>query len=91
MSKEVILDHLKQLHILLQTQVQPDSEMRSQLQSLTLEIQNVLNRVSEDGGLPAPESFSERIRVALLDFESKHPQISGLVERIADGLAGMGI
>lgn len=91
MTKELILDHLTQLHHLLQQQYEADSETRQMLESLSMEIQNVLNGTQDDSTLPPPATITEKVRVAVLEFESQHPQLSGLVERIADGLAGLGI
>ncbi|MBL8811142.1 MAG: DUF4404 family protein [Planctomycetaceae bacterium] len=91
MTRELIRDHLKQLHHLLQQQYQPDSETRQMLESLSADIQKVLSGEHDDSTLPPPATIREKVRVALLEFESQHPQISGLVERIADGLAGLGI
>ncbi len=91
MSKEQLQNHLKELHQLLQQECQPDSETRQLLERVTSDITQILNRQDEEFSMPAPETLTERVRVTLLEFESKHPQISGLVERIADGLAGLGI
>ncbi len=91
MSKEQLQNHLKELHQLLQQECQPDSETRQLLERVTADITQVLNRQDGEFSMPAPETLTERVRVTLLEFESKHPQISGLVERIADGLAGLGI
>lgn len=91
MSRQQLLENLKQLHQLLQEENHPDPETRRLLENATTDIQRVLN--SDDQGAPsmASESLSEQFRVALLNFESQHPQISGLIERITDGLSGMGI
>ena len=91
MSGEQLQNHLKELHQLLQYECEPDSETRQLLERVTADISEVLNRQEGESSMPAPETLTERVRVALLEFESKHPQISGLVERIADGLAGLGI
>lgn len=91
MTKQLILDHLTQLHLLLQQNYEPDSETRKMLESLSAEIQNVLSGKQDDSTLPPPATNTEKVRVAVLEFESQHPQLSGLVERIADGLAGLGI
>ena len=90
MTKQLILEHLTQLHGLLQ-QYEPDSETRQMLESLSTDIQSLLSGKQYDSTLPPPATIREKVRVALLEFESQHPQLSGLVERIADGLAGLGI
>lgn len=91
MSREQLLENLKQLHQLLQDENHPDSETRALLETATADIQKVLSSTPESGQTAAADSLSEQLRVALLGFESRHPQISGLIERITDGLAGMGI
>ncbi len=91
MSRDQLQNHLKELHQLLQQECQPDSETRQLLERVTADISEVLNRQEGESSMPAPETLTERVRVALLEFETKHPRISELVERIADGLAGLGI
>lgn len=91
MSREQLLQNLKQLHQLLQEENHPDAETRRLLQTATVDIQKVLESTTETVDNVPAESFAEQLRVALLGFESRHPQISGLIERITDGLAGMGI
>ena len=91
MPREQLLSNLKQLHQLLQEENHPDTETRALLESLTLDIQKTLSspKVADDS--KPPESMIEQLRVVLLSFEAKHPRVSGLIERITDGLAGMGI
>jgi Domain of unknown function (DUF4404) len=91
MSREQLLENLKQLHQLLQDENHPDSETRALLETATADIQKVLSSTPAAGQTAQADSLSEQLRVALLGFESRHPQISGLIERITDGLAGMGI
>ena len=91
MPREQLLLNLKQLHQLLQEEDHPDAETRGLLESVTADIQRTLNSPTSASETKPPESMTEQLRVALLSFEAKHPQVSGLIERISDGLAGMGI
>lgn len=91
MSREQLLQNLKQLHQLLQEENHPDAETCRLLQTATADIQKVLDSTPQTGETIPAGSFAEQLRVALLGFESRHPRISGLIERITDGLASMGI
>lgn len=91
MSREQLLSNLKQLHQLLQEEDHLDAETKTLLESVTADIQAKLHEASDEIESTPPESMTEQLRVALLSFEAKHPQVSGLIERISDGLAGMGI
>jgi hypothetical protein len=93
MSREQLLSNLRQLHQLLQEENHPDTETRSLLETVTHDIQNSLHAPA-----PAPESepvssgsMIEPLRLALFDFKARHPNLSGLIERITDALAGVGI
>jgi hypothetical protein len=75
----------------------PNQSIRKSLQSLTLEIQKklALDNASIDASSSpdanAAATLSQRIKDAVIEFEVRHPIIGGLVERLADGLAAMGI
>jgi lipoate-protein ligase A len=58
---------------------------------VTSDIQKTLNTPAEKLEDKGPESMTEQLRVALVEFEVRHPHLSGLIERITDGLASMGI
>jgi len=74
--------------------IHPDH--RKSLQSLTHEIQKKLasgthpdNAVSIDTAVS--ETLSQQMKNAAIEFEVRHPIIGGLVARLTDGLAAMGI
>jgi hypothetical protein len=91
MSREQLLPLLSQLHALLPQEDQPDAETRRLLESVTAQIRTLLETSSDSVGTEPPASPAEQLRMTLLEFEARHPQLSGLIERIADGLSGMGI
>jgi hypothetical protein len=91
MDQEELLTTLKTLHAQLSSAGEIDAETQSQLQAVTADIQQLLEdrqvaRADESG---AP--FTTRIRETLMELEARHPTVGGLLERITDGLAGMGI
>jgi hypothetical protein len=93
MSREQLLSNLRQLHQLLQEENHPDTETRSLLETVTHDIQNSLNappRAPESEPVSS-DSMTEPLRLALSDFKIRHPNLSGLIERITDALAGVGI
>lgn len=76
------------------------------LKTLTSDIQRILDHpalsadtLSADAASPVAavsgsdqdKSLSERLREAAIEFEVRHPQIGGLLERLTDGLASIGI
>ena len=74
--------------------IHPDH--RKSLQSLTHEIQQTLASDSPANAVTAVDStatgtLSQRMKESVIEFEVRHPIIGGLVERLADGLAAMGI
>jgi signal transduction histidine kinase len=66
-----------------------DEPTRAVLQEAVAEIQAALET-------PAPANFesgslSDRLRRAVHDFEGSHPTLTGILSRLIDGLAQMGI
>lgn len=90
MNAEEMLSLLKSLQNELSSADTLTPEHRESLQSLTQEIQQTLS----DGTSPDPgaaATLSERMKESVIEFEVRHPIIGGLVERLTDGLAAMGI
>jgi hypothetical protein len=67
-----------------------DRESRDLLEQAAREIRSKLDATQTEGENPA-ESLVERVNTAARRFESTHPTLSGILERIADGLAQLGI
>ncbi|MFO0867510.1 MAG: DUF4404 family protein [Pirellulales bacterium] len=77
-----------------------DNDSRQLLEQAAQEIRAKLG-VAPGGSVPGsseassaaaePGSLVERINTAARRFESTHPTLSGILERIADGLAQLGI
>lgn len=76
-----------------------DNESRNLLEQAAREIRSKLDADSVGGmqqpaaqsAATQPDSLVERVNTAARRFESTHPTLSGILERIADGLAQLGI
>jgi hypothetical protein len=90
MNPEEMLEILKSLQDELEGAETIHPEHRRSLQKLTDEIQQTLS-----SGAPAhgteEDTLSQRMKQSIIEFEVRHPIIGGLVERLTDGLSGMGI
>ena len=96
MNPEEMLSILKSLQEELANAESIDPEHRKSLQSLTHEIQQTLvsdTRVNAvtSANATASDTLSQRMKESIIEFEVRHPIIGGLVERLTDGLAAMGI
>jgi len=89
MNREELLTNLQQLHQQLTDGGTLDPETRAMLETVTSDIRHALDQeaLAADGD----ESLSEQIRLKLIEFKARHPNLSGILERITDGLASMGI
>lgn len=84
------LTTLKNLRAEIAQAEQLDLPTKEQLQSLAQDIQRLVE--SEPG--PSREhtvSVSDRVREAVLRFETHHPRLTALLNQIGDGLANLGI
>ena len=68
-----------------------DDETKTALQTVTDDIERVLasDEAAETDG--QQKSLSEQLRETVIEFEVRHPVIGGLLERVTDGLANLGI
>lgn len=89
MTRDELQQTLANLHDTLTQTGEVDQETRELLQSITADIQRVLAGDAQAG--EPDESFSGRLKDMVVEFEVKHPQIGGLLERLSDGLANLGI
>lgn len=89
MEKERLLETLGQLHAELAAAERVGPETRAALQTLTDDIDRLLEKGSEaspDDVQPVSSGLNDLIR----KFEAEHPQLSASVGRVADALAAMG-
>ncbi len=96
MNPEEMLTILKSLDEELENAESIHPDHRKALQSMTHEIQKKLASDASTDATPSLDSrtaatLSQQIKDAVIEFEVRHPIIGGLVERLADGLAAMGI
>lgn len=91
MNRDEMLQTLTALHDELATADNIDAETRQMLKSLTGEIEKVLNTTDTSGDNDLSRSLSTQLKESVIEFEVRHPIIGGLLERLTDGLANMGI
>ncbi|MEZ6126277.1 MAG: DUF4404 family protein [Planctomycetaceae bacterium] len=89
MTQDDLRKTLAALRDALSSTSEVDDETRALLQNVTREIQQVLD--GERSSDSHDTSFSERVGDVLRDFDAHHPAISGLLERLSDGLSSLGI
>ena len=89
MSREALRTTLASLHETLNETSDVDDDTRELLSSITTDIQRLL---SDDGSVVEPDdSLTERIADISRDFDAHHLMIGGLLQRLSDGLANLGI
>ena len=90
MPAEQLRAELEQLNNLLQDPHGMDEATRQSLARLAADIQRVLQATSDGEEQPHPD-IRQRIDDAVVDFESKHPQLTQILSRVTDLLSNMGI
>jgi hypothetical protein len=90
MEKERLREILEELHESLGDVQELDEPTCQAMQTLTDDLQRLLSR---SGSLSAAdvEPVANRLPDLLLRFETEHPQITGILGRIASSLANLGI
>ncbi len=94
MNPEEMLTILRSLQEELASAESIHPDHRKSLQTLTDEIQQTLASgapTTTAASADASETLSQRMKESIIEFEVRHPIIGGLVERLTDGLAAMGI
>lgn len=89
MSSDQIKDRLKELRDELGATSSVDPEIESLLRDLDRDIHRVL--AGGASASPADESLIGRVEDAANEFAMKHPQVAGLLQRLADALGQIGI
>lgn len=90
MDKAELRATLEQLHQNLGDIEPIDDETRQLVVTLTADLHRLLQH---SGDLSSAETapLSEQLRSLVLRFETDHPQLTGLMGRMADSLANLGI
>lgn len=90
MARKQLQVTLEELHDALGDAEQIDDDTREMLQTVTVEIQRLLDEEASPTQQDV-HTVSSELKELLLRFESEHPQLTGILGRIADGLANLGI
>lgn len=91
MNRDEMLQTLATLHNELATAENLDEETRQMLKTLTGDIEKVLVQLENSSGEEIDKSLTQQLRESVIEFEVRHPIIGGLLMRLTDGLANMGI
>jgi hypothetical protein len=89
MTEDDLSNTLATLHETLNETTEVDDPTRELLLGVAADIQRLLTSGDEPGS--SDEIISNRVREMVVEFEVRHPHIGGLLERLSDGLANMGI
>lgn len=88
MSAEQLKRELQQLHDALGATESVNADLKTLLRDLDEVIRRLLD---SDDGPPPDETLKARIDDAVNDFAIKHPQVSGILQRLSDALSQIGI
>lgn len=90
MPRNQLQSSLSELHESLTNVEQLDDETRQMMETLAADLQRLLRK---EGELSADDvaPVSNRLQELLLRFETEHPQITGILGRLASSLANLGI
>ena len=89
MPREELRNTLASLHETLSGTEDVDPETRELLKSVTSDIERIL--ADDESAAEVGDSLTERIEDSMRAFEANHPVIGGLLQRLSDGLANVGI
>lgn len=85
--KQRLQELLKELHTELADADAMDEQSRSELLKLAGEIEVTVGDDAADD-VPTPEA---QLQEAVLEFETEHPRVAGILGQIADTLSKLGI
>lgn len=91
---EKLKQTLAELHAELSSARKVDPDTRQLLQEALADIQRSLaaaEAAPAESRTPADEGIAERLQTATARFETSHPTLAGLIERLTDLLGAAGI
>ena len=91
MEKSELLNHLKQLHDELSKEERIDDEDTLRLLRALTDDLDKLHLGDKEPGPEAVQPIATRLRDVILKFETEHPKLAGLIEKVTTGLANIGI
>jgi hypothetical protein len=86
--KDKLKGLLSDLHIELNDAGKLDADAKRQLEALAQEIQGAID---PDTDKPLLEDVQDQLQAAVVNFESEHPRIAGVLQNITDTLGKLGI
>jgi hypothetical protein len=89
MVRDELRNTLAGLHDQLGHTSDVDAETRELLLSVTADIERIL--ADDKSPAEVDESLTQRLEDTMRRFEANHPMIGGLLQRLSDGLANLGI
>lgn len=90
MPEKKLAEVLSELHENLATADEVDTKTREQLQTLLGDIQRILGD-RDNRNAETMEPVMNDLQSILLRLETEHPYSAGLLNRLAEGLASLGI
>ena len=90
MPRKQLAEALNELHADLSDAHHVDNDTREQLKTLMQDIQRILDEPAE-GDQPDVEPVMNDLNSMLLKLETDHPYTAGLLNRMAQSLANLGI
>jgi len=90
-QSEHVRELLEELHETLQAPGTLDAELEGSLRTALAEVQEALERRHESAPETGEGSLAARIEGLALEFETAHPTLAGLINRLTHQLASLGV
>jgi len=88
---EEVREALAELHEALSKEGTIDRDLRSELEGAAAEIAQALDRRAEEHAASEPNQLSDTAQDLALQLEVSHPTVTGVLNRLAQQLASLGI
>ena len=82
---------IAELELELQSVDELDADTRAMLRAAVEEIEAALQVEETSADASEPHTLAERLNDAAIEFDTSHPTVAGLLRRIVDALAQIGI
>lgn len=89
-ERQRLLELLEELRTGLSGMERVDDQTRSLLQGMTSDIERILEQ-EKPASREQLDPVHHDLKEMVLRFETEHPQLTGILGRIVDGLANLGI
>ena len=91
MPKNVLQQHLTELHTELASASELDPALRRQLRDVAADIEALLGEEAADEQTSTADQLRQRLRQATVEFEAEHPRFAAILGDLADTLTKLGI